>query len=140
MKKWGPLIGYLLALFVVVPVIAGGVFSLGSSRSLNLLLVITGALTGWVVGMLMAPVSKSEAKHFPEYGKAISTFAAGYLVAKADKLFDLYFKDGSAIDELLIGRLAMFVSAFAVGALSTYVWRMYVSSGGEELPKTPAHG
>ena len=40
------------------------------------------------------------------------------------------------LSELLTARLAMLVSAFAVGALSTYVWRSYVSSGDEE-PKTP---
>jgi hypothetical protein len=128
MEKWGPLIGYGLGLAVVLPAIGLGVFTQGTSRSLNLLIVIAGGLVGWIVGMLMAPVSASEAKHFPEYGTAVSTFAAGYLVAKADKLFDLYFKDATVITGPLIGRLAMFVSAFALGALSTYVWRSYVSS------------
>src|SRR5688572_4411533 len=109
--KRGVCIGYGLGLFVVIA-IGWGVLSQGNSASLNLLIVVAGGLTGWIVGMLMTPVSQTEQKAFPEYGKALTTFAAGYLVAKADKLFDLYFKDGSAIDELLIGRLAMLISAF----------------------------
>jgi hypothetical protein len=125
MKKSGPFIGNVLAVCVVVPVIIWGVWSQGNSPSLNLLIVVAGLLIGWIVGMLMAPVSKKEEKYFPEYGKAITTFAAGYLVAKADKLFDLYFTDASDISELLIGRVAMFVIAFSLGALLTYVWRSY---------------
>lgn len=125
----GSMIGYALAFVVVVPTIVWGIFYQGDSANLNALLVVAGTLVGWIVGMLMAPVSPGETKRFPEYGKAISTFAGGYLVGKVDKLFDLYFKDGSAINELLVGRAALIVIGFALGALSTYVWRAYGSSG-----------
>lgn len=113
----GPMIGYALAFVLVIPLIVWGVFSQGESANLNALLVVPGALVGWIVGMLMAPVSPGEAKRFPEYGKAVSTFAGGYLVGKVDKLFDLHFKDGSAINALLIGRTALIVIGFSLGAL-----------------------
>jgi hypothetical protein len=122
----GPWIGYVLAAIVLAGVIWCAVGEMTSSR-LNILIVIAGGLIGWVVGMLVTPVSVGEQTNFPEYGKALSTFVSGYLVAKIDKLFDLSVKDRADINGLLIGRLFMFVSAFALGALSTFVWRSYIS-------------
>src|SRR5271156_6532551 len=111
----GTWIGYALAVLLVVPTIAWGILSRESPTSLNLLIAVAGALIGWVVGMLTAPVSKTEEKKFPEYGKAISTFAAGYLAAKADKLFELYFASTEAMTELLMKRTLIFVCAFLLG-------------------------
>jgi hypothetical protein len=91
----GPWIGYVLGSAALVVIFLAAFFAAESMMTLNLLIVVTGGLIGWAVGMLMTPVSPTEKKHFPEYGKAISTFLSGYLVAKLDKLFEpMIFKAG----------------------------------------------
>ena len=100
-----------------------------SPRQLNLVILIAGALIGWVVGMLITPVSAKEQAVFSDAGKALSTFVAGYLVAKIDRIFDIATKQNENVDGLFVGRLLMFVSMFALGVLATFVWRSYVHLG-----------
>ena len=100
-----------------------------SPRQLNLVILIAGALIGWVVGMLITPVSPKEQAVFSDAGKALSTFVAGYLVAKIDRLFDIAMKQNDNANGLFVGRLLMFVSMFALGVLATFVWRSYVHLG-----------
>jgi hypothetical protein len=100
-----------------------------SPRQLNLVILIAGGLVGWVVGMLVTPVSPKEQAVFSETGRALSTFVAGYLVAKLDRIFDIGMKQDGNVNGLLVGRLLMFVSTFALGVLATFVWRSYVHLG-----------
>jgi xanthosine utilization system XapX-like protein len=100
-----------------------------SPRQLNLVILIAGGLVGWVVGMLITPVSPKEPAIFSETGKALSTFVAGYLVAKIDRIFDIAMKRDESVNGLFVGRLLMFVSVFALGLLATFVWRSYVHLG-----------
>jgi xanthosine utilization system XapX-like protein len=100
-----------------------------SPRQLNLVILISGGLVGWVVGMLITPASAKEQAVFSETGKALSTFVTGYLVAKIDRIFDVAMKQDQNVNALFVGRLLMFVSMFALGALATFVWRSYVHLG-----------
>jgi hypothetical protein len=100
-----------------------------SPRQLNLVILISGGLIGWVVGMLITPVSPKEQAVFSETGKALATFVAGYLVAKIDRIFDVAMKKDENANALFVGRLLMFVSMFALGVLATFVWRSYVHLG-----------
>jgi hypothetical protein len=100
-----------------------------SPRQLNLVILISGGLVGWVIGMLITPSSPKEQAVFSETGKALSTFAAGYLVAKIDRIFDIAMKKDENVNALFVGRLLMFVSMFALGVLATFVWRSYVHLG-----------
>jgi hypothetical protein len=100
-----------------------------SPRQLNLVILIAGGLVGWLVGMLITPVAPKEQAIFSETGKALSTFVTGYLVAKIDRIFDIAMKQDGNVNGLLVGRLLMFVSMFALGALATFVWRSYVHLG-----------
>jgi xanthosine utilization system XapX-like protein len=100
-----------------------------SPRQLNLVILISGGLVGWVVGMLITPVSPKEQAVFSETGKALSTFVMGYLVAKIDRIFDVAMKKDENVNALFVGRLLMFVSMFALGVLATFVWRSYVHLG-----------
>ena len=122
----GPLLGYLLA-----AVGAAALFwvasDLGASPKFNYLIVIGGGLTGWVIGILITPTSRGERAQFSEYGKAISAFVTGFVAAKIDKIFDLATKDGGGINEVFVGRLMLFASAFALGVLMTFIWRRYIS-------------
>ncbi|UWU68222.1 hypothetical protein [Bradyrhizobium sp. NC92] len=99
----------------------------GASAPLSIQIIVAGGLIGWVVGILMTPQSPGEKSNFSDYGTAISTFVTGYLVAKIDRIFDLSIKDRADINELLIGRVLMFVSAFILGAGATSIWRAYIS-------------
>jgi hypothetical protein len=128
LTSWiGPWIGYLLA-FAALALIVWAAARQGASAPLSIQIIVAGALIGWVVGILMTPLSPGEKSHFSDYGTAISTFVTGYLVAKIDRIFDLSIKDRADINELLIGRVLMFVSAFILGAGATSIWRAYVSS------------
>jgi len=100
-----------------------------SPRQLNLVILIAGGLIGWVVGMLITPVSPKEQAVFSDAGKALSTFVTGYLVAKIDRIFDIATKQDENVNGLFVGRLLMFVSMFALGVLATFVWRSYVHLG-----------
>ena len=100
-----------------------------SPRQLNLVILISGGLVGWVVGMLITPVSPKDQAVFSETGKALSTFVMGYLVAKIDRIFDVAMKKDENVNALFVGRLLMFVSTFALGILATFVWRSYVHLG-----------
>src|SRR5262245_19806731 len=117
--QYGVLIGNLLGLAAAV-VLIWAALGIGSSPRLNILLLIGGGLIGWICGILMSPVTRGERTQFSEYGKALATFATGYLVAKLDKLFDLSVQDAGDVTEVFIGRIAMFASAFALGALFTF--------------------
>ena len=100
-----------------------------SPRQLNLVILIAGGLVGWVVGMLITPVSPKEQAVFSDTGRALSTFVAGYLVAKIDRIFDIAMRKDDNVNGLFVGRLLMFVSTFALGVLATFVWRSYVHLG-----------
>ena len=108
MPYLGSFIGFALGV-----VAAGGLlwvaFGLGTKPShLNVLLLIAGALIGWAVGILITPISAQEAVQFSEFGKALSTFISGYLVAKLDKLFETSVSGN--VSEMSIGRVALFAS------------------------------
>jgi hypothetical protein len=100
-----------------------------SPRQLNLVILIAGGLVGWVVGMLITPVSPKDQVIFSDAGRALSTFVAGYLVAKIDRIFEVTMKKDENVNGLFVGRLLMFVSTFALGVLATFVWRSYVHLG-----------
>ncbi|MBV9980527.1 MAG: hypothetical protein JO365_11100 [Bradyrhizobium sp.] len=96
---------------------------------MNLVILIAGGLVGWVIGMLITPVTPKDQAVFSETGKALSTFVAGYLVAKIDRIFDVAVRKDENVNPLFLGRLLMFVSTFALGVLATFVWRSYVHLG-----------
>jgi hypothetical protein len=100
-----------------------------SPRQLNLVIIIAGGLVGWVVGMLITPISPKDQAVFSDTGRALSTFVAGYLVAKLDRIFDVAMKKDENANGLFVGRLLMFVSMFSLGVLATFVWRSYVHLG-----------
>jgi hypothetical protein len=121
----GPWIGYALGALAALALLwASFEFASADSR-LNVVLLISGGLIGWVIGMLMTPWP-GEKEQFSVYGTAIATFVGGYLVAKLDKVFELSFRERGDVDAAFIGRLLLFVSGLALGLLFTFVWRAYV--------------
>ncbi len=123
----GPWLGYALGGLAALALIWVS-FEWGSDASrFNVLLLVSGGLIGWVIGILMTP-TPAEVTRFSTYGTVLSTFVSGYLVAKVDRLFTLAIRERGDVDAGLIGRALLFVSGLALGALFTYVWRFYVTA------------
>ena len=120
MATYGPWIGYLLAALVAGALVWA---ALGfADTRLNIILLVTGGLIGWIIGILLTPLPK-EALRFSEYLTFISTFVGGYLLAKLDRVFN-----PSAVNTQWVAQLMLFVAGAALGLLSTYVWRSYVAA------------
>ena len=51
-----------------------------------MLFALLGAIVGFLLGVVAAPLTEQEATRFSEVGKIISTFLGGYLLSKLDPL------------------------------------------------------
>jgi hypothetical protein len=121
----GPWIGYALGALAALALIWASFEFASADARFNVVLLISGGLIGWVIGMLLIP-GAAEKDQFSAAGTAIATFVGGYLVAKFDKVFDLSFRERGDLDASVIGRSLLFVSGLALGVLFTFVWRAYV--------------
>jgi F0F1-type ATP synthase assembly protein I len=119
-------IGYFLA-FIATIFLFWSCFSINSPQ-LNILFLVSGGLVGWMLGVLITPISDTERKKFSEFGKAIATFLTGFLLAKIERIFELAVQDKSDISDIFIGRSLILIGSFVLGVLSTFIWRSYVTS------------
>lgn len=94
-------------------------------RALNIAVVLFGASTGWLVGILLSPYDPKEASTFPRYAAAASAFASGYLVSKLDRVLEELLKPEFLFSPVPAFRLLAGLSAFATAAITTYVYRTY---------------
>ncbi len=97
---------------------------------------LIGVALGWFAGILLAPYEE-EQKRFDRLSKAVAGFIGGYMVEKADRIFDL------AIDKTNGGPLIlnpyfarsiwMAIGCFFVSGLTVFVartyWQIYDDSG-----------
>jgi hypothetical protein len=80
------IVGYVVgAVFYAVCFVIA--FRLSPEWWFNLLPVLFGGAVGWCVGMLLSPLTHHEAVQFSTYGKAVSAFITGYVIAKLDAIF-----------------------------------------------------
>src|SRR5215217_5741996 len=83
----GIVLGYVLGILTYIAcfVIA---FEMPHSDEwwLNVLLCLFGGIVGWSMGVLLSPMTKEEEGKFTGYGRALSAFASGFLIAKLDLL------------------------------------------------------
>ena len=94
-------------------------------RALNIAVVVFGASTGWLAGILVSPYDPKESRAFPRYAAAASAFASGYLVSKLDRVLDELLKPEFLFLPLVGFRLLAGLSGFAMAAIITYVYRNY---------------
>jgi hypothetical protein len=90
---------------------------------LNLLLCFFGGIVGWSVGVLLSPMTPSQKHAFAGYGKALSAFVSGFIVAKLEVLLKPF---GGTIDVhnvVFIGRVLLFGTTFFLGFQFTFVAR-----------------
>jgi len=55
---------------------------------LNVLFCLFGGASGWFAGILISPKTQIQKEEFGSYGKAISAFLSGFVVAKLDRVFE----------------------------------------------------
>ena len=94
-------------------------------RALNLAVLVLGAATGWLVGVLVSPYNVREAQAFPKYAATVSAFASGYLVSKLDRVLEEILKPESLFSPIMGFRVIAGIAAFAIALLITYVYRAY---------------
>lgn len=92
----------------------------GTSITLNYLLVIFGGATGWAMGILLTPANTEEKTMFSEYGKALSAFFSGYVLAKLGPAWDKI-----TWDTTFFTRALLFLGSFSVFLLLLFVVRYY---------------
>lgn len=126
------LAGYIIGciLFVIVGFCC---FTIGDLASINILIACFGGVLGWIVGILATPLDSNETAKFSSYTAAISTFLTGFLVAKLDRLFELSIQNGLPPPSAL-GQYLIFGTSFGLGALFTFIGRLYL---GPKTPKVP---
>ena len=106
----------------------------------TVLIEVTGASVGWLVGFLASPRTKVEEKWFAKYSATISAFVSGFLLAKLDSSIALVFEHGNLLAEPIYGaRVLIFISSTIVGALTIYVFRLYAVSDSEDQKIEPVH-
>jgi hypothetical protein len=103
---------------------------------LNLLLCFFGGIVGWSAGVLLSPVTPSQKETFAGYGKAISAFVGGFVIAKFDVLLKAFGGTAVVYDAVLIGRLLLFGTTFFLGFQFTFIarWKESDERKGNESP------
>jgi hypothetical protein len=93
--------------------------------SINVLLCCAGATSGWFVGILTSPSTDTEKKEFSTYGKAISAFLSGVVLAKADSIFEqsIQANHQAGVIDLLLLRALLFGTTFIVAATVMFAGR-----------------
>lgn len=97
------------------------------------LLALTGAVSGWLTGVLIAPLSPTEEQRFSVFMKVISGFITGYLLSKLDPLIThlLTINDQGvapiAETEVAV-RFLITLSSFGVMLLLVFNFRAYWSA------------
>jgi hypothetical protein len=125
-EPWTIKLGFLLGTFAMIGLLFSARFVTGSDHiTINYLLLTLGGVLGYFTGVLISPYGPNEMKTFSDIGKAASAFVSGFVLAKADKIFDEAMKNGQ-IGMAFLGRLAIFAAAFLIMALFSFVARKYV--------------
>jgi len=115
--------GYLLGALAAVASLWAGV-ELGGAWQLAVLVWLSGAILGWVVGIVASPQA-NEKRDFLKYAKPASVLVAGYLVSKLEILFSRAVESKLAFTAVFLGHVLLFFIAFGLGMLFTYVGRRY---------------
>jgi uncharacterized membrane protein len=115
--------GLILA---VLAYIAATFHSNAVANSINIVIVLLGVASGWLLGIMVSPYSLDEKENFNAYAKAFGVFASGYLVAKVDKVVEHMFSENFILDPSNGFRLVAFLVALLVALIVTFVFRRYL--------------
>ena len=121
------LMGYLGGFVVGLGFFGVSVYYAAHSEGavINVMLCFFGGVTGWFVGILISPSSAGQKQMFSEYGKAISAFLSGFVLAKLDRIFEQSMpgdQSGQHSDLLLL-RMLLFSTTFVIAAVTMFAGR-----------------
>ena len=92
---------------------------------MNATIMILGLSLGWLCGTFMTPYNNRESEYVSSFTKAVSVFASGYLIGKADKLVEYILSPSFLINTLSAFRIMSFVASFVISLMLTYNFRQY---------------
>jgi len=119
----GIVIGYIFGILIYIACFVIAFMMQPQEWWLNLLLCFFGGLVGWSVGVLLSPVTKSQKDAFAGYGKALSAFVSGFVIAKLEVLLKSFGGTPDLHNAVLISRLLLFGTTFFLGFQFTFVAR-----------------
>lgn len=106
------------------------------------LLALSGAILGWLLGVLIVPYDEREAKSFSVFIKVISGFVTGYLLSKVDPLLtslltiDLDTGTAPIAQDAVAKRVLITLASFGISLLTVFSARAYWSAKGQDADDT----
>ena len=97
----------------------------GTEARAPLLVLVTGASAGWLLGVVVSPYDSRETKAFPKYVGAVSAFVSGYVVSKFDRVLENLLQPEFVTSAIGAFRLLGGLCALLLGLLVTYIYRSY---------------
>ena len=97
----------------------------GPNVVLQTMLCIFGGAIGWCLGLYLTPSSENERKQLSEAGKAFLAIVSGFGLGKAGEIVEQLKTWFPPSEESAI-RALLFLSTLMIGALFTYISRLFV--------------
>jgi hypothetical protein len=120
--------------------VLGGTDASPPTPSLNQLVGLLGGLAGWSLGIAWSPFTPAEETRFRRITRVVSAFLGGYLLSKAEGFFDgVLFTSTDDVVPAAWERVGIFLAAFMLGLLVTFVHRLYAFQRADtKLVRVPA--
>jgi hypothetical protein len=91
----------------------------------NVFAWVLGIPLGWILGVFASPYGSKEKKEFGVYGTLLSGFLSGFVVAKADRVFESVLTSGALYKSTLLVPLGLFTGSLFQTAILVAVARRY---------------
>lgn len=110
----------------------------GKNWELQLLLCIFGGAVGWCLGLYLTPASHGEKEQLSEFSKVLLTLASGFGLGKSEEIATKVSEWFPPTEGESAIRLLLFLCMLMIGALFTYISRLFVTGTDYELRKRRA--
>ncbi|MSP37051.1 MAG: hypothetical protein EXR70_00995 [Deltaproteobacteria bacterium] len=105
----------------------------GLNPKLQVLICLLGGTVGWCVGLYLTPTSEGEKQQLSEFSKALLTLISGFGLGKIDivaaKISE--WVPAGATESAI--RILLFLCMLLIGALFTYISRLFVTGTEDEF-------
>ena len=109
-------IGYVFGFIAFIACLIASTY-IDSNSIVQSLICLLGAVVGWSFGMLISPLNDGEKKQFSEFGKTLSAFVSGFVIAKFDVILQSSIGQKATADtELFLTRTIAFRNLFFSGS------------------------
>jgi MFS family permease len=112
------------AIFTVVFLVLAGFIGNPGAWRITVPVFLAALACGWVLGIFLSPYGAEEKKTFETWGRAVSVFLSGYVIAKLDRVTQGITSDTLRKEENIFrvcGAFVLFVSA----AVAVFTARRY---------------